>query len=446
MNLSVRSYWVTLKMKTAIVEIPKKLKPVFEGEADVRGSYGGRGSAKTRTFAKMSAVRAYMWAREGTEGIILCGRQFMNSLDDSSLEEVKMAIREEPWLEDFFEIGDRYIRTKDGRIKYSFSGLDRNISSIKSKSRILLCWVDEAEEVIDSAWTILIPTIREEGSELWVTWNPRMKTSATNRRFRMTKDPLYKIEEMNWRDNKKFPKKLERERLRDKENNPEMYDHIWEGDYLKAVTGAYYAKALTAAKEDGRISVVAEDPLMTYRAFFDIGGTGAKADAVSIWIAQFVGKQVRVLDHYAAVGQPLATHVQWLRDKGYEKASIWLPHDGDTNDKVFDVSYHSALKAAGFPVVVVKNQGKGAANARIESSRRTFPNVWFNEATTEDGRMSLGYYHEKKDENRGIGLGPEHDWSSHDADSYGLMSIVYEKHEKEAKPAADPYGAFRKHG
>jgi len=264
----------------------------------------------------------------------------------------------------------------------------------------------------------------------------------------MTKDPLYKIEEMNWRDNKKFPKKLERERLRDKENNPETYEHVWEGGFLSAVAGAYYSKFLQKAKEDGRISVVAEDPLMTVRAFLDIGGTGAKADAVAIWIAQFVGKQIRVLDYYESAGQPLATHVNWLRDNGYEKASIWLPHDGDTNDKVHDVSYHSYLKAAGFPVVVVKNQGKGAAMGRIESSRRTFPSVWFNADTTEDGRMSLGYYHEKIDETRGIGLGPSHDWSSHASDAYGLMAIVYEKHDKDSSigRSKDPYGGFRAHG
>ncbi len=434
-------------MTTAIVDVPLKLKPVFLGEADVRGAYGGRGSAKTRTFAKMTAVRAHHLARAGKEGIILCGRQFMNSLDDSSLEEIKLAIREEDWLMDFFDIGERYIRTKDGRIKYTFAGLDRSIASIKSKSRILLCWVDEAEEVTDAAWTVLIPTIREEGSELWATWNPRSKNSATNRRFREEIDPLYKIAEMNWRDNAMFPNKLERERQRDLNSNPEMYDHIWEGGYLKAMAGAYWSKDLQKAKQEGRISKVAEDPLMTHRLFFDIGGTGAKADAVSIWNSQFIGKEIRVLNHYTAVGQPLATHIAWLRNNGLgpDKAQIWLPHDGDTNDKVYDVSYASALKGAGYAVTVVPNQGKGAANQRIESVRRTFPNVWFNEATTEAGRDSLGWYHERKDEQRNIGLGPEHDWSSHDADSFGLQSIVYEQQGKQVK-TTDPYKHWADYG
>lgn len=434
-------------MTTAQIQIPNKLIPVFDGKADVRGAYGGRGSAKTRTFAKMSAVRAYALSKSGQEGIILCGRHLLNSLDDSSLEEVKAAIRSEPWLESHFDIGEKYVRTKDGRIRYVFSGLDRNISSVKSKSRILLCWVDEAEEVFETAWVTLIPTIREEGSELWVTWNPKSKKSATHRRFRETKDPLYKIAEINWRDNPKFPSKLERERLRDLENNPEMYDHIWEGDFIKAVSGAYFAKDLQKARQDGRISVVAPDPLMTIRLFADIGGTGAKADNFVFWACQFIGKQILAVNHYEVRGQPVSTHLEWLRKNGYlpERAQIWLPHDGSTQDKVYDVSYESAFKAAGYEVTVVPNQGKGAASIRIESARRTFPNVWFNEQTTEAGISALGWYHEKKDEARDVGLGPEHDWASHSSDAYGLMSIVYEEYNRQTTEIADPYQAFRGH-
>jgi phage terminase large subunit len=172
-------------MATARIKVPPKLKPVFLGSARVRGAYGGRGSAKTRTFAKMAAVKAYQFAKSGREGIILCCRQFMNSLDESSLEEIKAAIRSEAWLAVHFEIGEKYVRTTCGRVAFKFVGLDRNIDSIKSKARILLCWVDEAEPVIETAWQKLIPTIREEESELWVTWNPERETSPTHKRFRL---------------------------------------------------------------------------------------------------------------------------------------------------------------------------------------------------------------------------------------------------------------------
>lgn len=357
----------------------------------------------------------------------------MNSLADSSLEEVKRGIEEEPFLAAYYEIGDTFIKSRDGRITFAFAGLDRNIASVKSKGRLLLCWVDEAEPVTEEAFSTLIPTLREEdtdwNAELWVTWNPKRKAAAVEGRFRASKDPLVKVIEVNWVDNPRFPDKLERDRQRDLVERPDQYGHIWDGEYATVVEGAYYAASLTAAKTQGRISRVAPDPLMTLRAFVDIGGTGARADAFTMWIAQFIGKEIRVLDYYEAVGQPLATHLAWMRERGYkpDRCQIWLPHDGANGDKVYAVSYESALKDAEYTVTVVPNQGKGAAKARIEAARRLFPSIWFNEDTTEAGRAALGWYHEKKDEVRNIGLGPNHDWSSHGADSFGLMCVAYEE-------------------
>lgn len=419
-------------MATARIEIVPKLIPVFAGPADVRGAYGGRGSGKTRTFAKMAAVEGYRHGMSGTSGIILCARQFMNSLEDSSLEECKRAIEEEPFLAAYYDVGDKYIKSRDGRVQFAFAGLDRNIASIKSKGRILLCWVDEAEPVTDEAFTTLIPTLREEGegwnAELWVTWNPKRKNAAVEKRFRNSTNPMHKVVACNWRDNPKFPAKLERDRQDDIAKRPEQYGHIWEGEFASVVEGAYFAPHIVQARQQGRIGRVSPDPLLTYRVFCDIGGTGAKADAFAMWVAQFVGSEIRVLDYYEAVGQPLATHVAWLRGKGYtpDKAQVWLPHDGATNDKVHDVSYQSAMRDAGYTVTVVPNQGKGAAKARIEEGRRLFPSCWFNEETCGPGLDALGWYHEKRDDARGIGLGPEHDWSSHGADAFGLMCVAHE--------------------
>jgi phage terminase large subunit len=223
-------------------------------------------------------------------------------------------------------------------------------------------------------------------------------------------------------------------------DNPDQYAHVWEGAYATVIDGAYFAKCLAEAREKGRIGNVSADPLMTYRAFFDIGGTGAKADAVAIWISQFVGREIRVLDFYEAVGQPLATHVNWLRQNGYGGALVVLPHDGTTHDRVYDVSYESALRAVSFEVTVIPNQGKGAAAMRIEAARRLFPSIWFNKDTTAAGLDALGWYHERKDEARNIGLGPEHDWSSHAADAFGLMCVAYEAPEERKKFVMPPSG------
>lgn len=393
----------------------------------------------------MIAVRGYIYGNAGIPGILLCARQFMNSLADSSLEECKRAIEDEPFLSAYYEIGDTYIKSRDGRISFAFAGLDRNIASIKSKGRILVCWVDEAEPVTQEAFNILIPTLREEGedgggwsAELWVTWNPKRKTSPVER-FRHAQDPLIKVVQLNWRDNPKFPAKLERDRVRDLSEQPDQYDHIWEGDYATVIAGAYFAKHLTVARDEKRIGRVAKDPLMTIRAFADIGGTGARADAFAMWIAQFIGKEIRVLDHYEAVGQPLDAHVAWMREKDYtpDRCQVWLPHDASAGDKVHDTSYEKAFRSLQYKVTVVPNQGAGAAKARIESARRLFPSIWFNEETTQGGLDALGWYHEKRDEQRNIGLGPEHDWSSHSADAFGLMCIAYEA--PKGKPDKIPY-------
>lgn len=417
-------------MVAATVDLPPKLVPVFSGTARYRGAFGGRGSGKTRSFAKMTAVLGYQWGASGVEGQILCAREFMNSLDESSLEEIKGAIASEPFLAAYYEVGEKFIRSRDGRIKYTFSGLRHNLDSIKSKARILLCWVDEAEPVSDTAWQKLIPTIREEDSEIWVTWNPERKNSATHKRFREDPPQDSKIVELNWRDNPWFPKVLNQERLEDQRVRPESYPHVWEGDFATVVEGAYYAKAINEAKAEGRIGRVSADPLMTKRAVWDIGGTGAKADACAIWIVQFVGREVRFLDYYEAQGQPLATHIEWLRSRGHGSALCVLPHDGATNDRVHDVSYESALRQAGFEVQVIANQGAGAAMKRVEAARRLFPSMWFNEATCQAGIDAIGWYHEKRDPDRNIGLGPEHDWSSHGADAFGLAAVAYEMPNK----------------
>lgn len=417
------------------LQIPDKLVPVFEGEADVRGAHGGRGSAKTRTFAKMTAVRAHMWDMQGREGIILCGRQFMNSLADSSLEEIKIAIREEDWLAPHFEIGETFIRTASGRISYSFAGLDRNIDSIKSKSRLLLAWIEEAEPVTEEAWVKLIPTLREEDSELWVTWNPERKDAPTNKRFYQSTDPRTKIVEMNWRDNPWFPDILDRQRLKDKKERPHSYGHIWEGEFLTAAEGAYYAPQINQAKEDGRIGFVPEDSHLIVRLFTDIGGTGAKADNFVFWAQQCVGLEIRWVNHYEQQGQPIGAHLNWLRSQGYtpDRCKIYLPHDGETKDRVFDVSYRTAFEGAGYPVEVIPNQGKGAAMQRVEKGRELFPRMRFDEKKCEAGLEALGWYHPKKDEKRQIDLGPEHDWASHSADAFGAGCVAYEE-PRQARP------------
>lgn len=216
----------------AQIKLPPKLVPIFQGAARYRGAWGGRGSSKTRSFALMSAVTGYRAGRSGITGNILCAREHLANLDDSSMEEVKQAIRSVDWLDAYYEIGEKYIRSRDGRIKYLFSGLRHNIGGVKSKARLLLAWVDEAEQVGETAWRTLAPTVREANSEIWVTWNPESQRSATHLRFRETRPSNSKMIELNYEDNPWFPEELEAERLDDLKNRPDTYEHVWGGDFL----------------------------------------------------------------------------------------------------------------------------------------------------------------------------------------------------------------------
>lgn len=218
---------------TVQLPIPAKLAPVFTTpNMRYRCSHGGRGSAKTRTFAMMTAVKAYQAMMNGESGVILCAREFMNSLEESSMEEVKQAIRGVPWLAANFDIGEKYIRTIDKSVNYVFCGLRHNLDSIKSKARILLCWVDEAESVSEIAWQKLSPTVREDGSEIWVTWNPEKNGSPTDKRFRKEASEHCITVEMNYTDNPWFPDVLELERKDDQKRlDDNAYAWIWDGAY-----------------------------------------------------------------------------------------------------------------------------------------------------------------------------------------------------------------------
>ncbi|WMD23313.1 phage terminase large subunit [Achromobacter seleniivolatilans] len=226
-----RSNWLP-QVTTANIELPPKLIPVFSGPARYRGARGGRGSAKTRSFALMTAVRAYMFAQADVSGVVLCGREYMNSLEDSSMEEVKQAIRSVPWLDAYFEIGEKFIRTRNRRVSYTFAGLRHNLDSIKSKARVLIAWIDEAENVSEIAYQKLLPTVRENDSEVWLTWNPELDGSPTDLRFVKNPPPNSKIVELNYTDNPWFPDVLEQERRNDRERlDDQTYAWIWDGAY-----------------------------------------------------------------------------------------------------------------------------------------------------------------------------------------------------------------------
>lgn len=405
----------TLSIPTAEVFLPL-LEP-----ARYKAAYGGRGSGKSHFFAGHMVERAL--EQRGFRGLAF--REVQKSLKESSKRLIEDKLSEMRLGEaDGFKVFREVIQTPgDGMI--AFQGLsDHTAESIKSFEGLDVAWGEEAQSISVRSLGLLRPTIRKEGSEIWFGWNPRKKSDPVDKMFRGGERPTGSVVvAANWSDNPWFPSVLEQERLDCMRLEPDQYGHIWEGDYATVLSGAYYAQALNLARAEGRITKLSVDPLMPIYAVWDIG----VSDQTAIWVMQWIGREIRCLDYYEASGQPLGEHLGWLRSRGWGRAACILPHDGAKRDVVTAIRFEDHIRAAEFEVRTVANQGVGAAMKRIEVARRLFPRVWFDAEKCGAGIDALGWYHEKRDEDRNLGLGPEHDWSSHGADAFGLACVAYEE-------------------
>jgi len=410
-----------LSIKTAEVFEPL-LATHTESDEPVRyrAAFGGRGSGKSHFFAELLVEECYR--NPGTRAV--CVREVQKTLRDSSKAVIEEKIKKLGLGAHFNVLQDR-IETRGGGL-ILFQGMqDHTAESIKSLEGVRIVWVEEAQTLSQRSLDLLRPTIRITGSEIWFSWNPRTKEDAVDAFLRQDAPSNAIVVKANWRNNPWWNDVLERERLEYYRKSPWSYDNIWEGEY-GSVEGAYFAQVLAAARAQGRIGRVSADPILPMRAYFDIGGAGKHADATAIWIVQFVGREIRVIDYLEFAGQTIAFVANALRQHGYEQAQCVFPHDGVNAQALTGKRYVDHWRDAGFDCLdPIPNQGTGAAHQRIEAVRRVFPFCWFNETQCEAGLSALANYHEKVDEQRRIGLGPLHDWSSHCADAFGLMAICY---------------------
>lgn len=403
--------------------------PVFEPLLQPRrykGAYGGRGSGKSHYFGEALVEDHIRFP--GLRSV--CIREVQKSLRDSSKRLIEDKIQA-LGVGRLFDVQDKIIKCPGGG-EMLFQGMqDHTAESIKSLEGIDRAWIEEAQTISDKSWRMLRPTIRKDGSEIWASWNARLKSDPVDKFFRGPQaqgDPDIICVKANWRDNPWFPGELEKERTRDIKNDPDAYPHVWEGEYVSILAGAYYAEALRKAEAEGRVCFVPVDPNLRVWAFWDIGGPGKKADAMTVVIAQFVGLEIRVLDYIEGRGQVLGYYTQELRDRGWSKAYCVVPHDAAQThaDNPTGMDFEAQLQQAGFQTEKVHSP-PGIVMQRIATTRKLFPRIRFNEAKTEALRAAVGWYHEKRDEERDVGLGPDHDWSSHGADAFGLMCIRYEE-------------------
>jgi len=218
-------------MTTARVKLPRKIRDAFipaRGSAQYRALYGGRGSGKSFSAAKMAAI----WGMVDPLRI-LCTRELQVSIKESFHAELKAAIASEPWLAAHYSVGVDYIKGANGT-EFIFRGLRHNTSAIKSLAKIDLTIVEEAEDVPEDSWLALEATVfRQPRSELWAIWNPRLDGSPVDNRFRKTPPANAIVAEVNFYDNPFFPPGLDTLRRREQERlDPATYAHIWLGEYL----------------------------------------------------------------------------------------------------------------------------------------------------------------------------------------------------------------------
>ena len=302
------------------VEFPSKLRCLFEPNR-YKVLYGGRGGAKSWGIA-----RALLVIGSKKPVRILCAREFMTSMKDSVHKLLSDQI-DSLGLGFFYEVTQNAIRGKNGT-EIAFVGLRNNVANVKSYEGVDVCWVEEAQSVSKSSWNVLIPTIRKEASEIWITFNPELETDETYQRFVVAPPENCKIAKINWNDNPWFPDTLRLEKDALFSRDREAYNNVWEGLCRQTIDGAIFAKEMTMADLDGRIANVPYDPIKPVHAVFDLGW----ADATAIWFVQFIAQEVRLIRYYENNQETIAHYLAKMQSYGYVYDTIWLPHDAGKAD------------------------------------------------------------------------------------------------------------------
>lgn len=393
-----------------MIQFPAALKPLF-GEARYKVLYGGRGSGKS-----VGAARALLVQAAERPLRVLCAREFQISTKDSVHKLLSDEI-EALGLTHFYEIQDTIIRGRNGS-EFIFRGLRHNITSIRSMQGIDRCWVEEAQTVSKASWEALIPTIRAPGSQIWVTFNPELDTDETYTRFVKTKRSDVALMKVNWSENPWFPDVLRTEMEVLKDTDFDAYLTVWEGHCRQVLDGAIYAKEIRAAVAEGRITDVPVQTGIPVETFWDLGW----ADSTSIWFAQRVGLEYRVVDYEQGSQNPLGHYVEQIKKRGYSYGKHWLPHDAQAKQLGTGRSIEEQMRALGLPVQIVPRLSVADG---VNALRTLFPQIVWDQTKCADGLNALRRYRYDKDPDTGqLSRTPKHDDASHGADAARYMAVA----------------------
>lgn len=397
----------------AKAEFPEALAFLFEPHR-YKVAHGGRGSAKSWGFARALLIQAAQ-----TKLRILCTREVQKSIKDSVHKLLSDQIQA-LGMGGNFQVLETEIRGINGS-EILFAGLaGHTVESIKSYEGIDRVWVEEAQTVKKKSWDILIPTIRKEGSEIWVTLNPELDTDDTYVRFIASPPPDSVVTQMNWRDNPWFPGVLENERQHCLLTNKDDYQTIWEGKCRLALKGAIYAEEVAEAIKDGRVGVVPYDPRLKVHAIWDLGWN----DSMTIIMAQRLRSELRVIDYIEDDHKTLDWYAAELQQRRYNWGFDWLPHDGNTKDFKTGKSTAEILKGFGRRVKAVPNI---PVESGIKAGRMVFRQTCFDKSKA--GRLveCLKRYRRSINEATNEPGAPIHDEYSHGADGWRYLAIVADK-------------------
>jgi len=349
---------------------------------------------------------------------VLCTREVQNSIKDSVHKLLSDQIQE-LGLGAHFQVLQNEIRGVNGS-EFLFAGLStQTIESIKSFEGVDRCWVEEGQGVTKRSWTILIPTIRKDASEIWVSFNPDLDDDETYQRFVVDQPPDCVSVEINYTDNPWFPSVLEKEREHaERTMVKDEYENIWLGKCKAAVDGAIFAAEIRDAIENKRICNVPYEAKLKVHAVFDLGWN----DQTSIIIVQRHLSELRIIDYIEDDHRTLDWYSALMRNKMLNWGNVFLPHD----------AAHGTLNSGGKSSADVMRELKWnvqmVPNIPIETgikqARMAFNRVYFDKTKAERLVQCLKRYKRNIPASTGEPASPVHDEYSHGADCFRYLSLV----------------------
>lgn len=402
------------------VEFPEKLQFLFE-PARYKVAHGGRGSAKSWSFA-----RALLIQGASRKLRIGCFREVQKSIKDSVHKLLSDQIQS-LGLGRFYQVLETEIRGRNGT-EFVFSGLaSHTVESVKSFEGLDIAWVEEAQSVLKRSWSVLIPTIRKPGSEIWVSFNPNLPSDDTYQRFVVSPPTGAKVAQINWNDNPWFPDVLRVEKDDLKSKDYDAYMNIWEGQCKHIADGAIYKSELEAVRATKRITAVPHDPALPVTTVWDLG----VSDSTSIWFLQQLGREVRVIDYYEATGEGLPHYAQVLQSKGYLYKRHYAPHDIQVRELGSGRSRIETAASLGIKFEITPNI---SIEDGIHAARMIFPRCWFDEQKTKRGIECLSNYRREYNDKMGeFKATPVHDWASHAADAWRYVAVALQDEREPVK-------------